>query len=296
VRLLGPLRSVSQVESSSSPKGLTRRMPGVPFRSPDILSGAATPRVLASGGNIAYRCQNPGGCGAAENVRRSERDAGHPSGQPFWRLASVRDISTWLTERSGPSRRTFLSCPFGPTRVTVCSRRSERDAGHPSGQPFWRARTLDRGYRRAAAYPYVAARTATLSKISPRSSPSMATETLSPWETRRISASSGDIWIYGDRVSVAIEGDERGLIFDNVAVRVSPDMRLEMHIVLWARRCSLETISSTMRCKTAPFIAGLPAGQRPAALRSSVMPTVQRCSASTPRCASCSLTCRCWAS
>ncbi|HCT4299818.1 TPA: phosphate propanoyltransferase [Klebsiella quasipneumoniae] len=35
---------------------------------------------------------------------------------------------------------------------------------------------------------------------------------------------------HGDRVSVAIEGDERGLIFDNVAIRVSPDMRLEMHI------------------------------------------------------------------
>ena len=31
-------------------------------------------------------------------------------------------------------------------------------------------------------------------------------------------------------VSVAIEGDARGLIFNNVAVRVSPDMRLEMHI------------------------------------------------------------------
>ncbi len=35
---------------------------------------------------------------------------------------------------------------------------------------------------------------------------------------------------HGDRVSVAIEGDERGLIFNNVAIRVSPDMRLEMHI------------------------------------------------------------------
>ncbi|NDO80287.1 propanediol utilization protein [Citrobacter sp. NCU1] len=35
---------------------------------------------------------------------------------------------------------------------------------------------------------------------------------------------------HGDSVSVAIEGDERRLIFDNVAVRVSPDMRLEMHI------------------------------------------------------------------
>lgn len=35
---------------------------------------------------------------------------------------------------------------------------------------------------------------------------------------------------HGDNVSVAIEGDERRLIFDNVAVRVSPDMRLEMHI------------------------------------------------------------------
>ncbi|QRG80698.1 phosphate propanoyltransferase [Citrobacter sp. R56] len=35
---------------------------------------------------------------------------------------------------------------------------------------------------------------------------------------------------HGDSVSVAIEGDERRLVFDNVAVRVSPDMRLEMHI------------------------------------------------------------------
>ncbi|KHE08231.1 phosphate propanoyltransferase [Citrobacter braakii] len=35
---------------------------------------------------------------------------------------------------------------------------------------------------------------------------------------------------HGDKVSVAINGDERRLIFDNVTVRVSPDMRLEMHI------------------------------------------------------------------
>lgn len=35
---------------------------------------------------------------------------------------------------------------------------------------------------------------------------------------------------HGDSVSVAIEGTERRLVFDNVAVRVSPDMRLEMHI------------------------------------------------------------------
>lgn len=35
---------------------------------------------------------------------------------------------------------------------------------------------------------------------------------------------------HGDKVSVAINGDERRLIFDNVVVRVSPDMRLEMHI------------------------------------------------------------------
>lgn len=35
---------------------------------------------------------------------------------------------------------------------------------------------------------------------------------------------------HGDKVSIAINGDERRLIFDNVAVRVSPDMRLEMHI------------------------------------------------------------------
>lgn len=35
---------------------------------------------------------------------------------------------------------------------------------------------------------------------------------------------------HGDNVCVAIEGSERRLIFDNVAIRVSPDMRLEMHI------------------------------------------------------------------
>lgn len=35
---------------------------------------------------------------------------------------------------------------------------------------------------------------------------------------------------HGDTVSVAIEGNERRLIFDNVAIRVSPDMCLEMHI------------------------------------------------------------------
>lgn len=35
---------------------------------------------------------------------------------------------------------------------------------------------------------------------------------------------------HGDKVSVAVNGDERRLIFDNVVVRVSPDMRLEMHI------------------------------------------------------------------
>lgn len=35
---------------------------------------------------------------------------------------------------------------------------------------------------------------------------------------------------HGDNVCVAIDGSERLLIFDNVAIRVSPDMRLEMHI------------------------------------------------------------------
>ncbi len=51
---------------------------------------------------------------------------------------------------------------------------------------------------------------------------------------RHIHMSPLDALIYGvthgDKVAVAIEGDERRLIFDNVAVRVSPDMRLEMHI------------------------------------------------------------------
>ncbi|EEZ0359767.1 phosphate propanoyltransferase [Escherichia coli] len=35
---------------------------------------------------------------------------------------------------------------------------------------------------------------------------------------------------HGDKVSVAITGDERQLVLDNVIVRVSADMRLEMHI------------------------------------------------------------------
>ncbi|MFQ1038067.1 phosphate propanoyltransferase [Citrobacter koseri] len=35
---------------------------------------------------------------------------------------------------------------------------------------------------------------------------------------------------HGDKVSVAIEGNARRLIFGNVAIRVSADMRLEMHI------------------------------------------------------------------
>ncbi|WP_150003055.1 PduL/EutD family phosphate acyltransferase [Escherichia albertii] len=51
---------------------------------------------------------------------------------------------------------------------------------------------------------------------------------------RHIHMSPLDTLIYGvthgDKVAVAIEGNERRLIFDNVAVRVSPDMRLEMHI------------------------------------------------------------------
>ncbi len=51
---------------------------------------------------------------------------------------------------------------------------------------------------------------------------------------RHIHMSPLDALIYGvthgDKVAVAIEGGERRLIFENVAVRVSPDMRLEMHI------------------------------------------------------------------
>lgn len=35
---------------------------------------------------------------------------------------------------------------------------------------------------------------------------------------------------HGDTVAVAIKGDDRQLVFDNVDIRVSPDMRLEMHI------------------------------------------------------------------
>ncbi len=63
--------------------------------------------------------------------------------------------------------------------------------------PTSRARPA--GYRHQRRWPSVSmcisrrmsgeTRIATLLKISPRSSPSIATETISPWETRRISAS-----------------------------------------------------------------------------------------------------------
>ena len=35
---------------------------------------------------------------------------------------------------------------------------------------------------------------------------------------------------HGDSVKVAIEGSSRKTIFDDVAIRVSPEMTLEMHI------------------------------------------------------------------
>jgi phosphate propanoyltransferase len=51
---------------------------------------------------------------------------------------------------------------------------------------------------------------------------------------RHIHMSPMDALIYGvkhgDSVSVAISGTPRGLTFDDVSVRVSDDMRLEMHI------------------------------------------------------------------
>ena len=57
---------------------------------------------------------------------------------------------------------------------------------------------------------------------------------VSPFAELEIHMSPLDALIYGvthgDKVAVAIKGDERRLIFENVAVRVSPDMRLEMHI------------------------------------------------------------------
>lgn len=68
------------------------------------------------------------------------------------------------------------------------------------GQPLCRTGAAFRGYRRAAHIH------------------------MSPLDALILRVS------HGDMVSVAIEGDDRGLIFNNVAIRVSPDMRLEMHI------------------------------------------------------------------
>lgn len=79
-------------------------------------------------------------------------------------------------------------------------RQPEGHTWHPPGQPLWRTGATFRGYRRAA-HIHMSPLDALILKVS-----------------------------HGDRVSVAIEGDDRGLIFNNVAIRVSPDMRLEMHI------------------------------------------------------------------
>lgn len=79
-------------------------------------------------------------------------------------------------------------------------RRSERDTGHPPGQPFGELE-LASGVIVAQRHIHMSPLDALILRVA-----------------------------HGDRVSVAIEGDARGLIFNNVAVRVSPDMRLEMHI------------------------------------------------------------------
>ncbi|WP_432452373.1 MULTISPECIES: phosphate propanoyltransferase [unclassified Agarivorans] len=51
---------------------------------------------------------------------------------------------------------------------------------------------------------------------------------------RHIHMSPVDALLYqvedGDSVKIAIEGTQRKAIFDDVAIRVSPDMKLEMHI------------------------------------------------------------------
>ncbi|MFC0228406.1 phosphate propanoyltransferase [Serratia aquatilis] len=51
---------------------------------------------------------------------------------------------------------------------------------------------------------------------------------------RHIHMSPLDALIYrvqhGDRIQVAVQGGGRRLVFDDVAIRVSPQMRLEMHI------------------------------------------------------------------
>ena len=61
-----------------SPAGPRRTMPGVPDTSPEMRTGGVMPRATPS----------------------------------------VREISTWLSGRSGPSTTTLPSWPFGPTRVT----------------------------------------------------------------------------------------------------------------------------------------------------------------------------------
>ncbi len=93
-------------------------------------------------------------------------------------------------------------------------------------------RRPDPRYRRAAAHVRQSAGHAGISLISPSAELELSGGTIVA--QRHIHMSPLDALIlrvsHGDSVAVAIEGSDRRLIFDNVAVRVAPDMRLEMHI------------------------------------------------------------------
>ncbi|VTM58975.1 propanediol utilization protein PduL [Klebsiella pneumoniae] len=93
-------------------------------------------------------------------------------------------------------------------------------------------RRPDPRYRRAAAHVRQSAGHAGIRLISPFAELELSGGTIVA--QRHIHMSPLDALIlrvsHGDSVAVAIEGSDRRLIFDNVAVRVAPDMRLEMHI------------------------------------------------------------------
>lgn len=100
-----------------------------------------------------------------------------------------------------PGRNIAYRCQnTGDCRAAENVRQPEGHTWHPPGQPLWRTGATF-GVIVAQRHIHMSPLDALILKVS-----------------------------HGDRVSVAIEGDERGLIFNNVAIRVSPDMRLEMHI------------------------------------------------------------------
>ena len=116
---------------------------------------------------------------------------------------------------------------------------------------------------------------------------------------------------HGDSVAVAIEGSDRRLIFDNVAVRVAPDMRLEMHIdttrpmrqALTLRKPGNAGDEAMNHAMLQRIVEEVAARLRRRALSTATLSVAQlgeadirSCCASTLRCASCRSIYRCWSS